>query len=106
MMKAAIEAMENLAESPKTVSKESFAQMLLCAHGVMPETNEYTRKRRMLTMPAITKLFAIFFPYTSPITSVMMNTIGNENTATERCVPNKKGIVLMPRVFAAKSEVI
>ena len=57
-------------------------------------------------MPAITKLFAIFLPYTSPMTSVIMKTIGKEKTATDKWVPKIKGIVLRPRVLAAKSEVM
>ena len=56
--------------------------------------------------PAKTKFFAIFLPYTSPITSVMMKTIGKEKTDTDKCVPKRNGINFIPKVFAAKRELM
>jgi hypothetical protein len=56
--------------------------------------------------PAITNFRDIDFPYICQTISVVINTIGRKNTARERCVPRKNGIVFMPRRFDAKRAAI
>jgi hypothetical protein len=56
-------------------------------------------------IPARTNNCAVFFPYNSPMTSVMRKTNGNENTLTESVVSNTNGINLSPSVFAANNDV-
>src|SRR3989338_4015118 len=105
MIKATKEARAILPETPKIKLYPSFAQSPSSDHGNHSESKEYPIKIAVLISPARTNPRAICLPYNSPITSVIRKTIGNENTATERCEPNKNGMIFKPRVFAANNEV-
>src|SRR5437016_2098043 len=106
MTKGITEAMEKRAERPKIWLNESLTHRFVEAKGVIAERKEYSKNKTIEITPAKTKFFAILLPYTSPITSVMMNTTGKEKTATERCVPKRIGMSLIPKVLEAKSDVM
>src|SRR3989344_9555550 len=105
MRKARSDAMEMRMVTPKMVLYPSLAHRASSDQGSASEMTENRINKAVVTNPASTNMRATLFPYTSPTISVMRNTNGNENTATERCEPNKNGMSFKPSVIAATSEV-